>query len=62
MADPSFALLDPPVAVYKLPRPTVAEVDQHPDAAFIWSVILATREACEFSRQPHFPRRKPIGA
>lgn len=42
-----FSDSDPPTEVLRLPTPSIEQVDAHPDSAFIWSVILATREACE---------------
>ena len=38
-----FAETDAPTEAFRLPPPTVEQVDRHPDSAFIWSVILATR-------------------
>lgn len=38
-----FAEASAPPEAYRLPPPTVDQVDAHPEAAFIWSVILATR-------------------
>ena len=38
-----FAEASAPTEAFKLPPPSIDQVDGHPDAAFIWSVILATR-------------------
>lgn len=45
MGDTSFVTSSPPPEVYKLPDPTIEQVDNHPDRDFIWSVIMATRYA-----------------
>ena len=46
MSEMIFAEAGAPVSAFKLPAPTMAQVDEHPDRDFIWSVILATRRAC----------------
>jgi len=43
---------------YKLPPPSIAQVDAHPDAAFIWSVILATRRDMRLTYRPGYPEIK----
>ena len=46
MADPAFADAGAPPEAVKRPRPLIGDVDSHPDSAFIWAVILETRQAC----------------
>jgi hypothetical protein len=50
-----FAEASAPVEAHKLAPPTVDQVDAHPDAAFIWSVILATRR--DVTLAANAPRR-----
>lgn len=39
-----FTEVDPPVTAYRVPRPSLEQVDAHPDADFIWAVIIAVRQ------------------
>jgi hypothetical protein len=56
-----FIERDPPVEAYRVPRPTIEQVDAHPDAAFIWAVIIATRTEA-LTKVPGVTLRRPIFA
>lgn len=55
MVDPMFCEASAPVEAMRVPQPTIADVDNHPDRAFIWAVILQTRRACK-SGEPRLVR------
>lgn len=50
-----FAEASAPPEAYKLVPPTVDQIDAHPDAAFIWAVVLATRRDMKLAASA--PRR-----
>lgn len=58
--DPSFYECDPPPGALRVPRPTIAQVDAHPDRDFIWAVIMATRLACLQRPRGEYPLRHPM--
>ena len=41
--------------------PSIADVDKHPDSAFIWAVILATRRDMLLTRGRQVPFTERIG-
>lgn len=45
MPDLYFAEASAPPGALKI-KPTIQQVDAHPDRDFIWAVILETRRAC----------------
>lgn len=53
-----FAACDAPPEAHKLPEPTMAAVDAHPDALFIWSVILSVRAGMKGDGAVFAPRRR----
>lgn len=54
-----FAEASAPPEAFKLPAPSIDQVDAHPDAAFIWSVILATRRDMTLMRGTGRPDVRP---
>lgn len=60
----AFLEVDPPVEAYRVPTPTLEDVDNHPDRDFIWAVILAMRAEVVASRTvpPAYHRRPIFGA
>lgn len=53
-----FAETDAPPEAFRLPPPTVEQVGLHPDSAFIWSVILATRRDVRLTYIPPYMERE----
>ena len=56
MANIRFVECSAPAEAFRVPEPTIEQIDNHPDRAFLWAIILATRKACREHDAARVPR------